>query len=75
MFSFPLTYQLKDKTSVKVSRVTKNAFDFNLVMPNGSQRSFRWRKDSPHAFVDSHGKLDKKLKETIEAFLNKLREK
>jgi hypothetical protein len=73
MFSFPLTYQLKDNTSVKVSIVANNAFDFDLIMPNGSQRSFRWRKESPHSFVDSHGRVDQKLKETIKAFLNKLK--
>jgi len=54
--------------------VGNNAFDFDLVMPNGSQRSFRWRKDSPHAFVDGRGRIDKKLKETIKSFLKKLKE-
>jgi hypothetical protein len=74
MLNFPLTYQLKDSTSVSVSIVTKNTFDFSLVMPNGTQRTFRWRKESPHVFVDNHGKVDNKLRETIEIFINKLKE-
>jgi len=73
MLTFPLNYQLKDNTFVTVSIVGNNSFDFNMVLPNGTKRTFRWRKTLPHSFLDRYGKTDKNMKETIEVFLNKIR--
>jgi hypothetical protein len=72
MSTFPLKFQLKDNTDVKVSNAANNSFDFDIVLPDGSKRTFRWRKESPHVFFGRHGEIDEKLKETIELFLEKI---
>jgi hypothetical protein len=72
MSTFPLKFQLKDNTNVTVSIAANNSFDFDIVLPDGSKRTFRWRKDSPHVFLGRHGKIDEELKETIELFLEKM---
>ena len=70
MTTFPLRIQLKDNTYATVTLVTNNSFDFDLILPNGSKRSFRWRQDSPHSFLNRKGEIDQGLEEVIAAFLS-----
>jgi hypothetical protein len=72
MSIFPLKFLLKDNTDVTVSMSANNSFNFDIVLPNGAKRTFRWRKDSPHVFLGRHGKIDEELKEAIEVFLEKM---
>ena len=69
---FPLIFQLKDNTNVTVSIVAKNSYDFDMVLTNGTRRTFRWHPESPHDLFNKRGKIDEIMKETVEIFLNKL---
>ena len=70
--TFPLNFRLKDNTCVTVSIVSKNSYDFDILLPNGSRRTFRWRSDSPHTLFNRLGKVDEMMKETVEYFLKKI---
>jgi len=70
--TFPLNFRLKDNTCVTVSIVSKNSYDFDILLPNGSRRTFRWRSDSPHTLFNRLGQVDEMMKETVEYFLRKL---
>ena len=69
MITFPLKFQLKDNAFVTVMFVTKGSFNFDIVYPNGSLRTFRWRENSPHSHLNRKGEVDERLKEAIEVFL------
>ena len=70
--TFPLNFRLKDNTYVTVSSVANNSYDFDIVLPNGSRRTFRWHRDLPHTFLGKNGQTDEMMKETIEMFLASL---
>ena len=70
--TFPLKFQLKDNTYVTVSVVSNNSYDFDMVLPNGSRRTFRWHPDSQHTLVARNGQTDELMKESVEFLLKKL---
>ena len=70
--TFPLTFRLKDTTYVTVSIVSRDSYDFDIVLTNGRRRRFRWHMASPHTLLNRQGNIDEMMKETVEIFLNKI---
>jgi len=68
MLTFPLNFQLKDSTSVVVSRISKDVFDFELSFLNHSKRTLRWKEGSTHLYKDKKGQVHKDISEAIAYF-------
>jgi len=72
MLTYPLNFHIKDNTSVTVSKILKDVFDFEFLLTNGSKRTFRWKENSALIYRQRDGSIDKNIREAIDIFIKKL---
>ena len=68
MLTFPLNFKLKDRTSVVVSRISKDIFDFELSCRNHTKRTLRWKAGTTHLYKDRNGAVHENISEAITHF-------
>ena len=64
----PVRFTLTDNTVVIVRKVTNNKYDFEMILPNGSRKTFLWLSDMQGNFEDKKGNIDEHIIEAINKF-------
>jgi hypothetical protein len=65
----PIQFTLSDETHVIIKKVADNKYDFEMVLPNGSHKTFLWSLANDIAFEDRNGNLDLLVQEAIQRFM------
>ena len=62
----PVRFTLDNNTEVVVKKVTDDKYDFNLLLANGSRKTFVWSIDMPVYHTDKKGNLDVLVTQAIQ---------
>ena len=64
----PIRFTLDDNTQVIVKKVTNDRYDFELIMCNGSRKTFIWTYGTTADFTNRKGYHDPLVREAINRF-------
>jgi len=62
----PVRFTLDNNTEVVVKKVTNDKYDFNLLLVNGSRKTFVWSIDMPVYHADKKGNVDVLVTQAIQ---------
>ncbi len=63
---YPIRFTLSDNTLVIIKKVLNNKYDFEMIRPNGSRKTFIWAEDA--AYLNNHN--ENVIKEAVQQFRN-----
>ncbi len=64
----PIRFTLDDDTLVIVKEVTNSKYDFELILCNGSRKTFMWTYGASEIFIDKKGNKDARILEAVNKF-------
>lgn len=64
-----IRFTLDNGTEVTVKEVTNTKYDFELLMVNGTRKTFLWTTDTPVSFDNRKGKIDAVATEAVNKFI------
>lgn len=67
---YSIRFTLNNGTEVTVKEVTDTKYDFELLMVNGTRKTFLWTKDTPASFDNRKGKADAVATEAVNKFIS-----
>ena len=62
---YPIRFTLSDKTLVIIKKVLNNKYDFEMIRPGGSRKTFIWCESSVQ-WLSNHG--EDVIREAIQKF-------
>ena len=64
----PVRFTLSNNTNVFIKKVTNSKYDFELIFPNGSRKTFIWWTDEVNEYCDRKGQKDELIAEAVQQF-------
>ena len=64
----PVRFTLDNDIKIIVKKVANNKYDFELILPNGSRKTFVWDINMPLDYADKKGNPDVLVIQTIKKF-------